>query len=194
MDRVLRVMMAAALLLALPAWAADDEGGGGASASEEKGESRLYVAAGGVWALAAFDIPAVQGQQDTFGVDARVGYRLHPHLALEAQYQWAARYQITSGLGEHLNNVETHAGTGNAKVIIFNGPFQPYVLLGVGIINASLQHGRDRTEGTLRVGGGAQLFFTEHVGLYGEITYLKPFTALNDLNAVPIAFGGVYRF
>jgi hypothetical protein len=61
-------------------------------------------------------------------------------------------------------------------------------------MHAEIEHASDHTELAFRAGGGFQLFFTEHIGAYAEITYLKPFTALNDLNSVPIAFGGTYRF
>jgi hypothetical protein len=195
MDRLLRAMgLAAALLMAMPAWAADEEEtAAGEEKAVEKGDPKLYATAGGLWSLAAFDVPSEVGQQDSFGVDARVGYMLHPHFALEGQYQWAARYELTGG-GMHLNNVETHAGTGNAKVILFRGPLQPYLLFGAGVVNASLQHGRDRTEFAIRAGGGVTVYFSEHVGVYGEITYLKPTTSLNEFNAVPIAFGGAFRF
>jgi hypothetical protein len=52
----------------------------------------------------------------------------------------------------------------------------------------------DATDFGLRVGGGLNWFFTDHFGMYGELTYLKAFGSLKDIDAVPIAFGGIARF
>jgi opacity protein-like surface antigen len=174
----------AAMLVVVPSWAAEEE---------KRGEARIYGTVGAAASLAAFDLPTSVGQQDSWGLDARAGYRVHPHVGVEGQYQWAARYELTSG-GAQLNTIETHALTGNARVFIFRGPFEPYLLAGVGIVNAKLAHGDDKTEAAFRAGGGVNVFFTDHIGAYGEITYLKPFSSLNDLNAVPIAFGAVFQF
>jgi hypothetical protein len=35
---------------------------------------------------------------------------------------------------------------------------------------------------------------TQHVGFYGEVTYLKAFGSLKDIDSVPIAFGPAFRF
>jgi hypothetical protein len=168
--------------------------GAPAAAEEEDVAGRgFYGNLGAVWSLAAFDVPAAVGQQDSWGLDARVGYRVHPNLGLEAQYQWAARHELTGG-GAQLNVVETNAGTGNARIFLLSGPLQPYVLLGVGVVHAALERGDDKLEAAFRGGGGFQVFFTDHIGAYAELTYLKPFTSLGDFNTVPIAFGGAYRF
>jgi hypothetical protein len=164
-----------------------------AAEEEEKGTPRFYGTLGAVGSITTYDLPSDVHQQESWGLDARFGYRVFAPLAIEAQYQWAARAEITSG-GQQLNVVETHAGTLNAKVLPFSGPFQPYFLLGFGGVYASLRHGGDSLEAALRVGGGVNLFFTDHFGIYGEVTYLKPFGPLDDLSTVPIAFGGIFQF
>jgi opacity protein-like surface antigen len=163
--------------------------------AEDSTRSRpgLYANLGPVGSFAAFDVPSTAGQQDSWGLDARVGYRFHPHLAAEAQYQWAARFEVTSG-GATQEVVTTHAVTANGKIFIFQGPLQPYILLGLGLVNANFRHSSDHTAPAFRAGGGVQILFTDHIGIYGDITYLKPFTSLGDWNQVPIAFGGTYSF
>ena len=84
--------------------------------------------------------------------------------------------------------------TGNAKVYILNGPLEPYVILGLGVVNAHFSRSKDHTAMAFRAGGGFHIFFTDHIGAYAEITYLKPFTSLNDYNTVPLAFGGIFQF
>ena len=183
-------LIGGALLLTVPSWspAAEGEGEGGG------GPSRFYVAAGGLASLTNYDLPTDTGQQSSWGVDARVGYRVFSILAVEGQYQWAARAEITTGTGQQQNVVETHTGTVNAKVLPFEGPFQPYLLLGFGGIHAALRHGDDTLETALRVGGGVNFFFTDNVGIYGEVTYLKPWGSIDGLSTVPIAFGGIFQF
>jgi len=154
----------------------------------------VYVGLGPMYSIAAFDFPATTtGTQNSWGLDARVGYRLHPHLGLEVNYQWAARYEITSG-GMQLNTVETSTVTGNARIFIFDGPIAPYATLGIGFMNADFARPGDRTEGAFRGGGGVQFFFTEHLGAYFDVTYLAPFRSLSDYAAVPFVLGAAYKF
>jgi opacity protein-like surface antigen len=186
MNRVIRTIgLLAALLVLLP--------GGARAEDSPRSAPGFYGNLGAVGSFAAFEVPQNVGQQDSWGLDARVGYRLHPHIAVEAQYQWAARFELTSG-GATQDVITTHAVTGNGKIFIFQGPLQPYVLLGLGLVNANFRQSSDHTAVAFRAGGGVQILFMDHIGIYGEVTYLKPFNSLNDLNQVPIAFGGVYQF
>ena len=192
MRRSMGTLVVGALLLMAPSWslAAEEEE---KSETSSGGTPRFYGTAGALASITAYDLPSTTGQQNSWGVDARFGYRVFNPLAVEVQYQWAARAEITSG-GQQQNVIETSTGTLNAKVLPFTGPFQPYFLLGFGGIYAELEHGDDSVQTALRVGGGVNLFFTDHVGIYGEVTYLKPFGALEELGTVPIAFGGIYQF
>jgi opacity protein-like surface antigen len=165
----------------------------GARAAEEESNPSLYGTLGALWALDAFDVPQTANTQNSWGLDARVGYRFHENLAAEVQYQWAARYEVTQNAAQ-VGTVETHAGTANLKAGLLATAFQPYILFGVGIVNGQLRPGNDATEFGLRVGGGLQWFVTHHLGFYGELTYLKAFGSLKDIDAVPIAFGAAVRF
>jgi len=192
MNRLAKIVGVLALLALLPA---------GASAAEDEGEkksdgplSKVYGQLGMIAGIPAFDIPSTQGQQTGWGMDVRAGYKLLSHLWLEGQWQWINRYETTTGFGTQANVLRTNTFTGNVKVPIFTGPIQPYGLLGIGLQNADLKHGDDKTEFALRVGGGANFFFTDHIGIYGEVVYLKPFGSLDDYGTVPIAFGGIYQF
>jgi opacity protein-like surface antigen len=183
--------LAMTVMLAFPAVAPAAEEG--ASESSGGGTNRLYGTLGAIWSNAAFDIPATANSQNSWGLDTRVGYQFHGNLAAEVQYQWGARYEITQG-GAQLQTIETHAATANLKAGLLESAFQPYLLFGMGIVNAQLRPGNDATDFGLRVGGGVQVFVTEHVGFYGELGYLKAFGSLRDLDAVPIAFGAAVRY
>jgi opacity protein-like surface antigen len=190
---LMAIGLAAAMAMALPAPAAAQEEETAATTSGAGAERRLYGTLGGLWAVDAFDTPSLANTQNSYGLDTRVGYRLTGIFAAEVQYQWAARYEITQG-GAEIGKVETHAATANVKAGLLESALQPYLLFGVGIVNAQLNPGNDATEFGLRVGGGLQWFVTEHVGLYGELTYLQPFGPLKDFAAVPIAFGAAFRY
>jgi hypothetical protein len=187
------VALIAAVIALVPAaaLAAEDD-------EEKKGDggplSKVYAQLGMIAGIPAFDIPSIQGQQTGYGMDVRAGYKVLTHLWLEGQWQWINRYETTTGFGTQLNVMRTNTFTGNFKVPAFTGPIQVYGLLGFGLQNAALKHGDDKTEWAMRVGGGGNFFFTDHIGIYGEVTYLKPFGALADFGTVPIAFGAVYQF
>lgn len=175
----------------------DEEDGGGEKAEKKESTgplSKVYGQLGMIVGIPSFDIPSTQGQQTGYGMDVRAGYKLLSHLWLEGQWQWINRYETTTGFGTQANVMRTNTFTANVKVPIFTGPIQPYGLFGTGLQNAALKHGDDKTEWAIRVGGGANIFVTDHIGIYGEITYLKPFGALADYGTVPIAFGAIYQF
>jgi len=190
------LIVALIVLVPVAAWAEDEEPKSGEK-SEEKSDgplSKLYAQGGMIAGIPAFDIPSTQGQQTGWGMDIRAGYKILSHLWLEGQWQWINRYETTTGFGTQLNVMRTNTFTGNVKVPAFTGPIQIYGLLGFGLMNAALKHGDDKTEAALRVGGGLNWFFMDHIGVYGEVIYLKPFGPLSDFGTVPISFGGIYQF
>ena len=194
MRTMIAALVAACLLATMPALAADDEGGGGGGAV--KTEKGFYAGLGGMVALDAYDVPTGVSGEAGWGLDTRVGYRVFSWLAGELQYQYVPHQQITvSGVGR--TDFTTNALTANGKVYILNGPIQPYVLLGFGFQDVNASGGgvnASSLQTALRVGGGAQFMFTEHIGAYGEITYLQPFSSLRDYATVPIALGALYQF
>ena len=72
--------------------------------------------------------------------------------------------------------------------------FRPYVTLGLGMLqtearsNADLFH-VDNSEFGFNVGAGAFGFFTDHVGLRGDVRYLRSFVDPNEDNEFDITVG-----
>jgi opacity protein-like surface antigen len=77
------------------------------------------------------------------GVNGRVGYRLHPRLALEAEVNWMNPWNLKSEVDFSSNRndpipfsgnfrVEPIVLTGNAKFYLLTGRFQPFVSVGSG--------------------------------------------------------------
>jgi len=74
---------------------------------------------------------------DTWGANARAGYRFHKFLALEGEYEWMKSFNM-SVAGVDIGHMQTQVATLNLKVIAPFGAFQPYVLAGAGIIFTTL--------------------------------------------------------
>jgi hypothetical protein len=167
------------------------------AADEESGplmiEKGFYGTLGGVAALDANDFGGAVDTDTGWGLDSRAGYRFHPNLAVEAQYQFVPRTEHHVVAGGRYKSSQ-HALTANGKLYIFSSVFQPYLLFGVGFVRQGFSDGPGKTAAAVRGGGGVQVFFTDNIGIYGEVTYLKPFTSLSDYNTAPIAFGGVFQF
>jgi opacity protein-like surface antigen len=72
--------------------------------------------------------------------------------------------------------------------------FRPYLTLGLGMLqtearsNADLFH-VDNSEFGFNVGAGAFGFFTDHVGLRGDVRYLRSFVDPNEDNEFDITVG-----
>jgi opacity protein-like surface antigen len=67
------------------------------------------------------------------------------------------------------------------------GPIQPYALTGIGLIRTSAESTiDDESESQIGwdVGGGLMAFFTQHIGVRGDIRYFHSFQLL-DLSKVP---------
>ncbi len=83
---------------------------------------------------------------DSYGLNARVGYRLFSFLAIEAQYEWVSEYDVelttnVSGVDAKLYSIEGHTFTANTRWFLPLWRFQPYLLLGGGISIADVDRG-----------------------------------------------------
>lgn len=138
------------------------------------------------------------GADDSYGAEGRLGYRLHEHVALEAQ----AQYYGQSDLNAHgpkgsqrVGSFEGVSATGNFKLYPLVGRVQPYVLGGVGLLWAHLKNdlpgarrGND-TELAGRGGLGLDVYLDEHVALNVEGSYLAPASNLKDFPLAAVSGG-----
>jgi len=69
---------------------------------------------------------------DTWGLNARGGYRFAPWFSTELEYEWLDDFRVRAG-GIHIADLTTHTVTVNAK---FSLPrrVSPYLLVGLGLI------------------------------------------------------------
>jgi opacity protein-like surface antigen len=148
----------------------------------------------------AFNETDLEGDlKDSVGVDGRVGYRFHPHFAVEADLTYL------HDLGDHVSDAqlqfETLTGTGNLKAFILTGRVQPYVVAGVG---GSWAHTIEKAGGvrnsvsnavfTYRGGAGVDFYVDDDWLIYTEATYVGFTGQFDNGGMVPLVLGAQYRF
>ncbi len=157
-------------------------------------------------------------EDDAFGFAGRVGYRCHPRVSAELQFEWLETFQ--GGLLETsmpMNDtprrfdleLESLVMTVNAKGHLLTGRYQPFALLGVGFMRAESksrdvsggllagfapQQSDREVELALRFGAGLDLYVTEHWVTTAEGSYVMPMGKLDGLDYYQFGLGIQYRF
>jgi opacity protein-like surface antigen len=158
---------------------------------------------------------------DSWGVNALLGYRVWSWFALELQYEWVDEYDIKGStnvpvpVSGKLYSIEGHTLTANTKWIIPFWRVQPYFLLGGGVAISDVNDGNldvllttagisinggTHTKPAARAGLGLDLYITKHIVLNAQasavVTTLKEpdIGDVDDLNYMAFAAGLQYRF
>ena len=178
------------------------------------------VGAGGSYAMETFEddveseFQSVLGStvsfsaDNSFGVNGRAGYRCHPRFSVEVEVEWLDGFEADisdSTLGKIATfDIEPWVFTVNTKGYLLTGRYQPFVLLGVGVMTADfevrdtqglgLSDSFDEIDFVMRFGGGIDLYATKHVVVSVEADYVLPFANLKDFDYLSIGLGFQYRF
>ena len=64
---------------------------------------------------------------EAFGAGVRLGSRIHPLIAVEAQYEWTGVFESDTGGAEV--ELEQHVVTANGKLFLLPGPVEPFLHL-----------------------------------------------------------------
>jgi opacity protein-like surface antigen len=206
--------LAAALVLAAPAaWAQD------AYTDEDFQKPGLYLSG-----LAAYAFPMEKGDledeanalydlsgfgpgtrtdvDDSLGLSAHAGYRLHPRFAVEAQFDWLSNIQLDSDLGtggRAKSDITLYSLTANAKTYLLTGRFQPWLAAGAGWGQSRLDPTgaatNERDDGfVMRMGGGIDVYGNPDVALTIDTHYVLATGGMEDLDYVSIGAGLMLRF
>lgn len=139
---------------------------------------------------------------DSWGGSGRIGYRILPRLAAEAQIEFVRNVdvRVTTDSESEREQIELMTLTGNAKMFLLTGRIQPYAIAGLG-------WGRSRTDPAgggsderddgfvARFGAGVDLYGNRNVALCLEATYVYPATGgIKDLDQVSLGAGLMLRF
>ena len=189
--------------LVRPCAAADASADTGTTAetkTEGRGREGMYMGIGLVYAPSAFDLPDGFKEDNSFGFDARLGYRLCKHVAVEGQYQYVPGFNIDFA-DQHVAKLNTNTFTLNGKVYaLAEDSLQPYFLGGLGFLHvggdsSSAAGSVDTGTGFAgRVGIGADYYLTNNVILNVEFTAVLPTGPVSDYRVLPLVFGAQYRF
>ena len=129
------------------------------------------------------------------GVNARIGYRLHPRFAAELAWQSYAAFEVNIVNGED-GEVEGQAITANLKGYFSTSHYQPYVFIGYGQAETdnSAGVGADGTDSAVAAGVGADYYFDAHAALYVEAAYYHPGGDTDEFDFLPVTVGVAYRY
>ena len=172
----------------------------GAALAQEEGakpdysRTGLYAGVGGSYVIQAFD---TQDDSSNFwGVGGRAGYRFHQLLAAELAFDFFDNF---GGFDDTRTTQQIDANawaiTANGKMYpeSLTGRFQPYGIMGVGVMRMDQSSEDARTEVVGRFGAGFDFHLNEEARLYLEGALLYPGGSLNDFRSVPLQLGFQYR-
>jgi opacity protein-like surface antigen len=179
----------------------------GTSRAEHHGDDPFnrpgpYVGLGASWMVSGFQDRTASGDfGNSWGGNARFGYRTNEIFAVEGVYEYGddfgAHQVVPRGA-----RIRTNSFSVNGKLIVPVGRFQPYLMGGVGFLNADADPSiADRSswdaDGTSfmgRFGGGVDLWATENVALYVDTAYTIPVDEVSDLYHFSLGWGAKYAF
>ena len=196
--------------------------GGGAARAEppqpDYARSGWYLGVGGIFAISDISLdttelgmvppqpPATDPKfGNSGGVDFRAGYRVHPRVAVEFDYQWQAGFDSSNPAvelpGTQGIEIDTHLLSLNAKVFAATGRWQPYGLVGASLLifNKEIVDMKPKPWDidygfAPRFGLGIDFYASEHWVLTLEGTYIVPVGVLDGANMGTVGAGFQYRF
>jgi opacity protein-like surface antigen len=167
--------------------------------AEDYARTGLYLGLGATYTPQVFDLPSGIDATGSAGLGARVGYRLHPHVATELAFEYYDNFELDAG-GVDFAEINGWTIGANAKGYPLTGRIQPYALLGLGALHLDAEDtlglgvSDDATEFAARFGAGVDLYATRNLAVNVEVSYVLPTGDLDDFPVLPLTFGVKYRF
>src|SRR5512145_1953826 len=124
---------------------------------------------------------------EPLGLNARVGYRLHPHFSLEGEFEWLSDADLESDVGGD-GEIESFVGTLNGKAYPLTGQIQPFAILGLGYMEVDVD-GESEGDFAARLGGGVDVYVTPNLVVNLGATYVTPADDLTVFDFVSIGWG-----
>jgi opacity protein-like surface antigen len=140
-----------------------------------------------------------QGYGNSWGFNARGGYRFYDWLAAEAIVEYADKFG-PNALGASGDNLSLLSTTVNGKFIIPLERFQPYLSAGIGFLYADEGEGfvdsvEDRDFGFVgRLGGGIDFYLTRHWSIFVDNSWTMSTDNTEDLYFYSLGGGARYNF
>ena len=147
--------------------------------------------------------------KDELGINVRGGFRCHPRVSTELEYERMLGSFEGPALRRPSNvndrgKIEVMLLTANAKGYLMTGRIQPYGLFGAGVLRFEFKQ-RNRVNArrffrdsqaafTLRLGGGVDLYATENIVLNVGADFIRPYGELRASELMMYNVGIQYRF
>jgi opacity protein-like surface antigen len=153
---------------------------------------------------------------DSWSVKGRAGYRCHPRYSIGATLEYFGGFDTEwSGAlnpaGASGSDIDMLVATVDIKAYLLTGRYQPYLLMGGGIMlietrvvnPTGSQHpwgagpaaqSRDYTDFVLRLGAGVDAYATDHVVVNIGGSYLLPAGEVSGADVYTVGIGVEYRF
>jgi opacity protein-like surface antigen len=130
----------------------------------------------------------------TYG--ASVGFMGGGIIGIEGDFGYAPKF-VAAGAGVGQTNVFTAMGNVIVGIPVGGqrgGGFRPYFVGGIGLLRTNVEQSLaalepDRNAFGFDVGGGANIYFADHVGIRGDVRYFRQFSAADSNNAIGIVLG-----
>jgi opacity protein-like surface antigen len=183
----LGISLACVVFLAAPVWA---------QAQDDFGRMGPYLGLAGsvgIFPELDDDLDDIGGDVEAgLGLNARAGYRVHPHFAAEAEFEWVnADIEVS---GNDAGDFDTFIGTVNGKAFLLTERFQPFAMIGLGGLGVRGDGDSGDSGFAARFGGGIDVYITRN--FYGAVdaSYVLPAGDVDDFDMVSIGWGFGYRF
>jgi hypothetical protein len=183
------------IVVPAPAVVVEDEPVMAVSGGPDYARNGVYVGVAGTYAFQNFQ-NGHSDAGDSLGLNARVGYRLHPRVSAELEFEWLEGFSSD----DRNTDIEAWALTANAKGYLTTGQIQPFLLAGLGVMQADAERstivrGASPAEAFVaRLGGGVDVYATENFAISVGADYVLPTNALKDMDYVAVQWGFLYRF
>jgi len=133
---------------------------------------------------------------NTLGFNLRGGYRLHPNLATELEFEWLDEFELENTSAAEASIEGVWSLTANAKGFISTGRFQPFLIAGLGYYDVGDTSDSGITSDLpdkggfgVRAGMGFDFFITDHIALDLEGTYNFGTSDIDDLRYLSFSWG-----
>ncbi len=161
---------------------------GAPAADDDYARAGWFVGAQGTYAVENIDGGSFD---NSGGFNIRAGKRYGPKFAMELEYEWLDDF------GDAGVDLNTWMLSANGRYYVAQGPIQPFLMLGLGLVVAETDPGspsKDDSEAFgARFGGGLEMYVTSNVAVTTDITYVVPAGDLSDLQFATFSGGFVYR-
>jgi opacity protein-like surface antigen len=161
----------------------------------------LYLSGGVFYAPELFDTSL--SVLDSRGLYGALGYHFGERVEVEARFEAIDDFLLGSAPLLYYGTFYGWTGTLNARVFLLTKSFQPYIGMGIGVIDAKTRltdgltgvtYRYDDTEALFRVSGGFDFYVSETLALTADAAINMPGGELSGANYATLGGGIKLRF